>query len=54
MVTFKSVQCQPDITSTYLIFDIWALWYLVFDIWSTVVLGAERQSAQMSEIKNVG
>ena len=43
MVTFQSVQCHPGLTY---IFNFWHL--------GTLALSRERQSAQMSEIKNVG
>ena len=43
MVTFQSVQWNPDLTY---IFN--------FRHSGTLVLSAERQSARMSEIKNVG
>ena len=43
MVTFKIVQCHPSLT-------------YIFYFWrsDTLALRAERQSARMSEIKNVG
>ena len=43
MVTFKIVHCHPGLT-------------YIFNFWhsGTLVLSRERQSAQMSEIKNVG
>ena len=43
MVTFKNGQCHPGLT-------------YIFNFWhsGTLALGPERQSAQMSEIKNVG
>ena len=43
MVTYKVVQCQPTLT-------------YIFNFWhsGTVALSPERQSAQMSEIKNGG
>ena len=51
MVTFRSVQCYRGLAYTLLISDIWALWRSV----GTLALNmAEHQSAQMSEVKNVG
>ena len=43
MVTFQSVQCHPGLT-------------YIFNFWhsGTLALSPERQSARMSEIKNVG
>ena len=43
MVTSQSVQCHPGLT-------------YIFNFWhsGTLALRAERQSARMSEIKNVG
>ena len=43
MITFQSVQCHLGLTC---IFNFWHL--------GTPALKAERRSAQMSEIKNVG
>ena len=42
MVIFKSVQCHPSLT-------------YIFNFWhsGTLALRSERQSARMSEIKNV-
>ena len=43
MITFQSVQCHPGVT-------------YIFNFWhaGTLALSPERQSARMSEIKNVG
>ena len=43
MATFEIVQCHPVLT-------------YIFNFWhsDTLALSAERQSARMSEIKNVG
>ena len=46
MVTFRSVQCHPGLTGVTYIFNFWYS--------GTLALRDERQSARMSEIKNVG